>query len=43
VSNDTRLDYLLALDDEILAQDKGYWIKIEARKLSQPTEACPHS
>jgi len=30
MSRDTGLDYLLALNGEILAQDKGYWIKIEA-------------
>ena len=36
------LDCLLALDGEILAQDKGYWIKIKARRLDQPTEICPH-
>ncbi len=41
MSRDAGLDYLLALDGEILAQDKGYWIKIEARKLSTPTAACP--
>jgi hypothetical protein len=42
MSRDAGLDYLLALDGEILAQDKGYWIKVEARKLTQPTEVCPH-
>ena len=43
MSKDHGLDHLLALDGEILAQDKGYWVKIEARKLPNPTEACPHS
>jgi hypothetical protein len=42
MSNDKGLDYLLDLDGEILAQDKGCWIKIEARKLDEPTRECPH-
>ena len=42
MSRDAGLDYLLALNGEILAQDKGYWIKVEARRLDQPPGACPH-
>ncbi len=36
------LSYLLDLNGEILGQENGYWIKIEARKLEQPTKECPH-
>ncbi len=36
------LEYLLDLDGEILAQDNGCWIKIEARKLDHVTVECPH-
>jgi len=42
MSTDKGLDYLLDLDGEILAQDKGCWIKIEARRLGKPTKECPH-
>jgi len=36
------LEYLLDLDGEILAQDGGCWIKIEARRLDKSTKECPH-
>lgn len=42
MSNDKGLDYLLDLDGQILAQDGGYWAKIEARQLEQATRQCPH-
>lgn len=42
MSKDKGLDYLLDLDGEILVQDGGYWIKIEARKLARVTKECPH-
>jgi len=42
MSNDKGLDYLLDLDGEILVQDAGYWVKIEARRLKKPTTECPH-
>ena len=42
MSKDKGLDYLLDLDDEILAQEGGCWIKIEARKLDQATDECPY-
>lgn len=42
MSKDKGLDYLLDLDGEILAQEKGCWIKIEARKLQKVTQECPH-
>ncbi len=42
MSTDDGLTYLLDLDGEILGQEGGYWIKIEARKLDQPTKECPH-
>jgi hypothetical protein len=42
MSKDQGLDYLLELDGEILAQERGYWIKVEARKLAKPTKDCPH-
>ncbi len=37
----TGLDTLLDLDGEILVQDGGYWVKIEARIVG-PTEGIPH-
>jgi hypothetical protein len=37
----TGLDTLLDLHGEILIQDGGYWIKIEAWAV-EPTEAVPH-
>ena len=42
MSKDKGLDYLLDLDGEILAQEGGCWIEIEARKLDQATDECPH-
>jgi Family of unknown function (DUF6516) len=42
MSKDKGLDYLLDLDGEILAQDRGYWVKIEARQLERATRECPH-
>ncbi len=42
MSNDKGLDYLLDLDGEILAQESGCWVKIEARKLEKATKECPH-
>lgn len=42
MSKDKGLDYLLDLNGEILAQDAGYWVKIEARQLQYPTKECPH-
>ena len=39
---DNGLEYLLDLDGEILVQENGYWIKIEARLLDEPTRECPH-
>ena len=42
MSKDKGLEYLLDLDGEILTQDKGCWIKIEARKLAKVTWDCPH-
>ena len=32
----------LDLDGEILAQEGGYWVKIEARQLDYATKECPH-
>ena len=37
----TGLDTLLELHGEILVQDSGYWVKIEARTV-EPTEGIPH-
>ncbi len=37
----TELDTLLDLHGEILVQDGGYWIKIEAWTV-EPTEGIPH-
>ena len=37
----TGLDTLLELHGEILVQDGGYWVKIEARTV-EPTEGIPH-
>jgi hypothetical protein len=42
MSKDKGLDYLLDLNGEILAQESGYWVKIEAKKLDQATRECPH-
>ncbi|MBL1274493.1 MAG: hypothetical protein COB30_000230 [Ectothiorhodospiraceae bacterium] len=42
MSTDKGLDYLLDLDGQILAQEDGSWIKIEARLLDEPTKECPH-
>ncbi len=42
MSKDKGLDYLLGLDGEILAQEGGFWIKIEARKLDHATKEYPH-
>ena len=42
MDDDKGLDYLLDLDGEILAQEGGCWVKIEARKLAQATDECPH-
>lgn len=39
--SDTDVDALLDLDGSILEQEKGCWIKIEARRI-QPTEGIPH-
>lgn len=41
MSTDKGLDYLLDLDGQILAQEDGSWIKIEARLLDEPTKECP--
>jgi hypothetical protein len=43
MSKDKGLDYLLDLDGEILAQDYGFWAKIEARKPGKATKECPQS
>ena len=42
MSKDKGLAYLLDLDGEILAQEKGCWVKIEARKLEKATREYPH-
>ena len=42
MGKDKGLDYLLDLDGEILAQEGGYWIKIEANQLKHATKECPH-
>ena len=42
MSKDKGLDYLLDLDGEILAQDAGCWIKIEAKRFVKSTKECPH-
>ena len=42
MSKDRGLDYLLDLDGEILAQDYGCWVKIEARKSGKAKKECPH-
>jgi hypothetical protein len=42
MSKDKGLGYLLDLDGEILAQDYGCWVKIEARKLEKVTKEYPH-
>ena len=35
------LDFLLELDGEIFHMDKGYWAKIEAKKVT-PNDHIPH-
>jgi hypothetical protein len=42
MSKDKGLDYLLDLDGEILAQEGGCWVKIEAKKLDRATRESPH-
>jgi len=42
MSRDAGLDYLLDLNGEILVQEKGCWVKIEARKLKAASKDCPH-
>lgn len=42
MSRDTGLDTLLDLDGSIIDQEEGYWIKIEAKLLANPTEERPH-
>lgn len=42
MSRDAGLDYLLDLNGEILVQEKGCWVKIEARKLKAASKECPH-
>ena len=42
MSKDKGLDYLLDLDGEILTQENGCWIKIEARELAKATKEFPH-
>lgn len=39
---DTGLDTLLEMDGYILDQGEGYWIKIEAKRLANPTSERPH-
>jgi len=41
MSKDKGLDYLLDLDGEVLAQEGGCWVKIEARRLDRVTEEYP--
>lgn len=41
-NRDAGLDYLLDLNGQILVQEKGCWIKIEARKLSRQLKEWPH-
>ncbi len=36
------MKYLLDLDGEILVQEMGCWVKIEARQIEKPTKQCPH-
>jgi len=43
MSKDKGLDYLLDLDGEILAQEGGAWIKIEARKLDRASKEYPQA
>ncbi len=38
MSNDKSLEYLLALDGEVLVQEGGYWVKIEARQMARSRE-----
>lgn len=42
MKRDTGLDYLLDLAGEIIVQDDGTWIKIEATLLDKPTKERPH-
>jgi hypothetical protein len=35
------LDFLLDLDGEVIVQERGYWVKIEARKRN-PSPHVPH-
>jgi hypothetical protein len=42
MSRDTGLDTLLDLDGNILDQGDGYWVKIEAKLLENPTDERPH-
>jgi hypothetical protein len=35
------LDFLLDLDGEVIVQDRGYWVKIEARRRN-PSPQVPH-
>ena len=35
------LDFLLDLDGEVIVQDRGYWVKIEARRRN-PSPQAPH-
>jgi hypothetical protein len=39
---DTGLDTLLDLDGTIIDQGGGYWVKISARLLEEPTRERPH-
>ena len=42
MSKNQGLDYLLDLDGEILAQDYGCWVKINARILQKVSKEFPH-
>jgi hypothetical protein len=35
------LEFLLDLDGEVIVQDRGYWVKIEARRRN-PSPQVPH-
>ncbi len=41
-NRDTGLDTLLDLNGEVIVFDNGYWVKLEAYQLEQPTESVPH-
>jgi len=41
-NTDKGLDYLLELNGEILAQEHGCWIKIEARRVAKVDDRFPH-